>query len=569
MYEQKVKEWLSVELGQEVSVSIPPDMKLGDFSIPCFPFAKLLKKSPMDVAKDFKAKLSSTLPEFVEKIELAGPYLNVFLDKTVVAREVVAAIRSSKDRFGTSKIGKGKRVIIEFASPNTNKPLHLGHIRNICLGSSISKLYKSQGYEVIRANIVNDRGIHICKSMIAYILHGNGATPESTGRKADHFVGDYYIKFAQEEKNDPSLIKQAQELLQKWESADTTTRELWKRMRDWCEKGFSQTYDLLEVGFDTIEHESDIYQQGKSVVEEGIQKGVFVKDETGAVIAPLEDTTKLPNKVLIRSDGTSIYITQDMYLARKRHEELTFDELVYVVGSEQILHFKILFETLRLLGHDWVDTCHHFAYGMVYLPEGKMKSREGIVVDADDLILEMDDLAKMQIVERDDTLQEEELHERAHSVGLAALKFMMLKVDATKDIHFDPKQSIQFEGDTGPYLQYTHARAASILRIAASLGVLPATPKFENLSPVEEKLVIIMTRFGSTVTDAQQHRKPHIIIQYLLELAQAFNEFYHSKSVLKEADIDTKQSRLELVIATKQVLANGLRLLGIRPIEKM
>ncbi len=400
--------------------------------------------------------------------------------------------------------------------------------------------------------------------MLAYALHGSGKTPQSEGRKPDHFVGDYYVKYSKNVANNPALAQEAQDLLNKWESGDEQTRALWKQIRQWCEEGFEQTYSDLEVGFERIDYESDIWKEGRDIVLSGLDKGVFVKNDTNAIVAPLSEHAKLPDKVLLRSDGTTLYMTQDLYLAISRHKELNFNECIYVVGSEQNLHFAQLFKILELLGHTWAKNCHHYSYGMVYLPEGKMKSREGIVVDADDIILTMSDLAREEIAKRQ-TLQEQELHDRAHAVGLAALKFMMLKIDAIKDLTFDPNESISFEGDTGPYLQYTHARAASILRKVEGHN----TASFDSLDNVEKELTMQLSNFPSTSKDAYTHRRPHIIAQYLLALAQKFNEFYHANTVLKEADTNKKNNRIALVRMTKQTLANGLKLLGIRAIEEM
>ncbi|MBD3318408.1 arginine--tRNA ligase [Candidatus Woesearchaeota archaeon] len=572
MYKEQLQQHLQKILGLDVTVEIPPDNTLGDYSLPCFAFAKQRKQSPAQIATAFLGLLSDNKPPYISTIETKGPYLNFTLNKTMVAQQLIPRILQAGKTYGHSLIGKGKTVVIEYASPNTNKPLHLGHLRNIALGSSLSTIYASQGYSVVRANIVNDRGIHICKAMLAYALEGHNATPEQKGRKPDHFVGDYYVKFGQLEKEDPSLIQQAQDMLQKWEQGDKEIRKLWKLLRNWCQEGFEETYEQLETGFDRIDYESDIWKEGKDIVIKGLDKGVFIKDETGAVIAPLEDLEiegkkgVLPNKVLLRSDGTTLYMTQDMYLAVKREADLHFDELIYVVGSEQILHFKELFAILQLLGYDWVHGCTHLAHGMVYLPEGKMKSREGIVVDADDMILQMTDLAREEIVSRDNTMREEQVHERAHSVGLAALKFMLLKIDAHKDTTFDPQQSISFEGDTGPYLQYTYARAASILR---NLEDKHLNATFEQLEDLEEELVMQLLRFSQYINEALTHKKPHLIIHYLLDLCQLFNEFYHRHHVLNEADEEKRANRIALVQATKQVIGNGLQLVGIRPIERM
>jgi len=567
MHKETIAAYVKEKLKKVIILDSPPDRAFGDLAFACFSFAKEMKKSPNVIAEEFREILQKNIPHYLDRIETKGAYVNFFLDKSVLAREVIDRIAKEQKIFGHSTLGKGKTAIVEYASPNTNKPLHLGHIRNICLGACLSNLYQSQGFSVVRACIVNDRGIHISKSMLTYALYGEGKTPESEGRKPDHFVGDYYVLFAKKVQDDPQLLEQAQKLLQKWEQGDEETRRVWKLMKEWCEEGFDASYKHLEVGFDNIENESNIWTGGRDIVEEGLKKGVFEKDETGAVFAPLEEKEKIPNKFLMRSDGTTLYMTQDMYLALKRKKEFGFHELIYVVGNEQKLHFRQLFAILKLLGHEWAERCYHFAHGMVYLPEGSMKSREGVVVDADDMMHQMEDLAREEIIKRDDTLREEELHERAHAVGLGALKFIVLKLDAIKDTVFDPKKSISFEGDTGPYLQYTHARAASILRKAVDVKVKEGT--FKNLGTSGEVLVSVLSSFGETVTDAAMHKRPHVLVQYLLDLAQAFNEFYHNSPVMKEPDLQIQSDRIHLVKSAKQVIANGLRLLGIHPIEKM
>ncbi|PIN74523.1 arginine--tRNA ligase [Candidatus Woesearchaeota archaeon CG10_big_fil_rev_8_21_14_0_10_37_12] len=562
MFEQQIINELQKHIKGEINLEVPPDSKLGDFAFACFSLAKELKKSPVELAKQLAEEIEK--PEGVEKVAATGPYVNFFLDKSQLAKELVKIILKEKEKYGESNEGKGKTIVVEYSSPNTNKPLHLGHLRNIFLGDSICNLYASQGFNAVRTQIVNDRGVHICKSMLAYKLFNKGDTPDSTGRKSDHFVGDYYVKFAEEAKKNPELETQAQEMLVKWEEGDKDVLKLWKLMKDWCEQGYDQTYENLSVDPGKLYYESDIYLKGKEIALEGLKKGVFKKDENGAIIVEFDESKKLDKKVLVRSDGTAVYITQDLYLDVLRYDEYQFDEMIHVVGNEQEYHFQVLFEVFKLLGHEWADGCYHLSYGMVELPEGKMKSREGTVVDADDLLLSVEDLSREEITKRYADLQEEELHERAHAVGLGALRFMLLHVDPKKKIVFDPKQAISFEGDTGPYLLYTHARAASILDKAEKFK----EAHFKTLSESEIQLVLELSKFKQAIQGSLQEKSPHVLVQYLIKLGRAFNEFYHHNPVLKATD-EEKQNRLQLVFATKQVLKNGLHLLGIRAIDQM
>jgi len=454
--------------------------------------------------------------------------------------------------------------MIEYSQPNTNKPQHLGHVRNDLLGMSLSNILQWTGYKIIKANLINDRGIHICKSMLAYQKWGNNQEPDVKG---DHFVGKYYVMYAQKLKENPDLEKEAQDLLVKWEAGDKETIDLWKKMVDWCVKGFDQTYKDLGIEFDKVYFESQIYKEGKDIILDSLKKGTVTKDKKGAVIAELEPD--LPNKVLLRSDGTSIYITQDIGLAVKKFKDYKLDKSIYVVGSEQNLYFKQLFAVLDLLGYPGVEKCYHLSYGMVYLPEGKMKSREGTVVDADDLITEVKDLSREELKKRYKEITEDELEKRAEQIGMGALKFMLLKQNPERDMTYDPKESISFEGETGPYLQYSHARICSILRKNETKDTKQEDIDFSLFKEkVEFNLINKLFTYKQVVEDAANQYKPSLISRYLLDLTQLFNEFYHSCPVLKAED-NLKKARLLLIDKTKHVIKDALSLLGIDAPERM
>jgi arginyl-tRNA synthetase len=533
-------------------LEVPPDLSLGDYAFPCYFLAKELKKNPAEIAKELAAKIKPT--EIITKVKQNGPYVNFFIGKAAFAKHVLTEKPEFVRHEGT--------IMIEFSQPNTNKPQHLGHVRNDLLGMSISKILEWVGCKVIKANLINDRGIHICKSMLAYQKWGNNQEPDI---KPDHFVGKFYILFSQKAKEDSKLEDEAKELLVKWEQGDKEVVALWRKMNDWCIKGFQETYEALGVRFDRVYYESEIYKGGKEIILDALEKGLVKKDRTGAVIAELEPD--LPNKVLLRKDGTSLYITQDINLAVQKFKDYQLDKSIYVVGSEQNLYFKQLFAILELIGYKGVEKCHHLSYGMVYLPEGKMKSREGTVVDADDIIREAKDLAREELKKRYKDIATEELEKRADQIGLGALKFMLLKYDPKKDIYYNPKESISFEGETGPYLQYTHARICSILRKNES--DFKRDIDFSVLKEkVELNLINKLFMFKETVEDAAAQHKPSLIARYLLDLTQLLNEFYHSCPVLK-AEEKLKHARLLLIEKVKDTIKEGLLLLGIESPEKM
>ncbi len=538
----------------ERMVVVPPDPKLGDYAFPCFK----LGKNPKEAAEKLQKQIK--LPHFLSKIEVAGPYLNFFVNQSLLTEQTLKAIATQKATYGSGK--SRKNIVLEFCSPNTNKPLHLGHIRNMSLGDALGKVISFQGATVHPVEIVNDRGVHICKSMLAYQRWGNEKKPD---KKSDHFVGDYYVLFAKKAKEDPALEEAAQKMLLAWEQGDKEVRAVWKKMNKWVLDGFSQTYKRFGIKFEKEYYESQLYLLGKDIVMDGLRRGIFVKDKKGAVIAPLEKEG-LTNKVVLRADGTSVYITQDLYLAQKRFEDFHFDEMIYVTATEQNLAFKQLFRVLELLKRPYAGKLVHFSYGMVNLPSGRMKSREGTVVDADDLIDEVSALALSEVEKRYTTLSLVEKKRRAECIALGAIKFFMLRTDAVRDIIFNPEESLSFEGETGPYLQYTHARACSILRKAGKVSGKVNYNFFKEDS--ELRLVKLLTDFPLKVKEAADHHKIHVLCRYLLDLAQSFNEFYHAVQVISD-EKKVMKARLVLVDAVRQVLANGLGCLGIEALEEM
>jgi arginyl-tRNA synthetase len=464
--------------------------------------------------------------------------------------------------------------------------LHLGHVRNNLLGFSVAQILEADGYEVVKANLVNDRGIHICKSMLAWQLFGNGETPESTGMKGDHLVGKYYVIFDKEykkeidflrsegqteeeaKKNSP-LIKQAQEMLLKWEAGDEEVINLWKTMNTWVYDGFGKTYHALGVSFDKFYYESDTYLLGKDIVEEGLEKGVFFEKEDGSVWIDLT-ADGLDQKLVRRSDGTSVYMTQDLGTAQLKYDDFHMDESIYVVGNEQDYHFKVLFLILQKLGKSWAKGLYHLSYGMVDLPSGKMKSREGTVVDADDLIAEMETTAKEQTEQlgKVDDFTEDEKQVLYHTIGMGALKYFLLKVDPKKRLLFDPNESVDFQGHTGPFIQYTHARIKSVLS-RAGVNFSENTTTITELAPVERDLIVILSQYPQVVKDAAANFSPAIVANYVYEIAKAYNKFYHEKSILQAEDNELKKFRLQLSAASAKVISKGMNLLGIDVPERM
>ncbi len=538
-------------------LEVPPNQEMGDYAFPCFFLADKLKQTPNQIALQIRSHIGNHPIMDFNDIQTSGPYVNFFLNRKNLARKTVWEILTQKEKYGKSKEGAKKHTMVEFAQPNTNKPLHLGHLRNISIGESVSRISEFNGEKIVRANINNDRGIHICKSMLAYQKWGREKTPTDKKIKSDHFVGEFYTMF--NKKKTKKLEKEAQELLKKWEDKDQNTLLLWRLMNNWALNGFKETYKKLGIKFDIEYYESKIYKRGKKTILNAVKEGIFQKTKEGKVIINLEDEG-LGEKVLLRNDGTSVYVTQDIALAELKFKNYRLDKSIYVVGNEQEYYFRILFSILEKLGHS-KDKLIHLSHGMVNLPEGKMKSREGNVVDADDIIEETQELVKKELNSRS-KLPKTELEKRSLKIALAAIKYMLLKIDVKKDMVFNPKESINFEGDTGPYIQYSYARASSILKKTKNQDKF----KVYNLEPKELELVKKLAEFPDIVMNSYKNLAPSVLANYSYQLAQIFNEFYHACPV-----IGSKQEafRLALVQAFRQILKNSLQLLGIDAIEKM
>ena len=538
----------------------------GDFTLVVFPLLRTSRKSPDATGVEIGDWLVANCPEVAAYNSVKG-FLNLSLSN-LYWREALAAI--VEDASYGQLPATGRRVMVEFSSPNTNKPLHLGHIRNNLLGASVSDLLKAAGDEVIKATLVNDRGVHICKSMYAWQQRFNGATPESTGKKGDHLVGDCYVEFAKMEKEDPSVMDKVHEMLVQWEEGDPAVRKLWEMMNSWVFDGFEQTYKALGITFDRTYYEHDTYLLGKELVQKGLDMGVLVRDPDGSVWCDLT-ADGLDRKLLLRSDGTSVYITQDLGTAERRFSEYKLDSHIYVVGDEQNYHFQVLKLILKKLGFDWADQIFHLSYGMVELPEGKMKSREGTVVDADDLIEKMYEEAKATSEESGklEGIADEEKERLYHMIGLGALKYFILKVDPKKKMLFNPKESIDFNGNTGPFIQYTHARICSILRKAAEQGLEAGLNPAVELSPKEVRLVKILGAYPQKVAEAAAALSPALIANYCFELAKEFNQYYHDTPILKEPEAEVLKMRLELISTLAGVLRRGMKILGIDLPDRM
>ena len=538
----------------------------GDFTLVVFPLLRTSRKSPDATGVEIGDWLVANCPEVAAYNSVKG-FLNLSLSN-IYWREALAAI--VEDGAYGQLPAPGRRVMVEFSSPNTNKPLHLGHIRNNLLGASVSELLKAAGDEVIKATLVNDRGVHICKSMYAWQERFDGATPESTGKKGDHLVGDCYVEFAKMEKEDPTAMDKVHDMLVKWEEGDPQVRRLWEMMNGWVFDGFEQTYKALGITFDRTYYEHDTYLLGKELVMRGLQMGVFVKDPDGSVWCDLT-ADGLDRKLLLRSDGTSVYITQDLGTAERRFSEYKLDSHIYVVGDEQNYHFQVLKLLLKKLGFDWADQIFHLSYGMVELPEGKMKSREGTVVDADDLIEKMYEEAKATSEESGklEGISDDDKERLYRMIGLGALKYFILKVDPKKKMLFNPKESIDFNGNTGPFIQYTHARICSILRKAAEQDLSASLNPAVELSPKEVRLVKILGAYPQKVGEAAAALSPALIANYCYDLAKEFNQYYHDTPVLKEPDQEVLKMRLELISTLAGVLRRGMKILGIDLPDRM
>ena len=558
----------------------------GDLTVVVFPFLRFSKKSPEQTGEDIGKYLQNNVDQ-VDSFNVIKGFLNLDINKNYWIESLLAAY--SNETFGISELNdNSKTVMVEYSSPNTNKPLHLGHIRNNLLGYSISEILKASGNKVVKTNIVNDRGIHICKSMYAWQQWGNGETPESSGLKGDHLVGKYYVEFdkrykveiaeliekglsKEEAENQALSILAARELLLKWEAKDEDTVNLWKTMNGWVYEGFDVTYKTLGVDFDKVYYESETYLIGKDEVLRGLAEDTFYKKEDGSVWADLTKD-KLDQKLLLRSDGTSVYMTQDIGTAKMRFEDYDIDKMVYVVGNEQNYHFQVLAMLLDKLGYDWGKDLYHFSYGMVELPSGKMKSREGTVVDADDLVAGMIDVARNVSKElgKLDSLNEEEAEDTYRMIALGALKYFILKVDPKKNMLFNPEESIDFNGNTGPFIQYTYARIQSVIRKGVDKGInIQDNINLDLLSAKEKDLLKRISLYPSIVAEAAENYSPAIIANYCYELVKEYNQFYHDHFILGEENTDIRNFRLLLSSTVANLIKKGMNLLGIEMPERM
>lgn len=553
----------------------------GQVTIVTFPFIKISKKSPEETGSLIGEYLLNNTEEVIAYNVVKG-FLNLSISDAYWI-ESLAQI-NTQEHYG-KLAPKNSRVIVEYSSPNTNKPLHLGHVRNNLLGYSVAEILKQAGYDVVKANLVNDRGIHICKSMLAWEKVGNGETPENTGMKGDHLVGKYYVEFDKlykreieallakgvsedQAKKEAPIMKEAQEMLLKWEQKDEHVLKLWKMMNDWVYAGFEVTYKSLGVDFDQFYYESNTYTLGKDIIEEGLSKGVFFKKEDGSVWIDLT-ADGLDQKLVLRGDGTSVYITQDIGTAQMKYEQYNMDQSIYVVGNEQEYHFKVLFLILEKLGKTWAKGLFHLSYGMVDLPSGKMKSREGTVVDADDLIAEMINSAKEQseALGKISDFEEQEKQNLYRMIGMGALKYYLLKVDPKKRLLFDPNESIDLQGNTGPFIQYSYARIQSILR-KADIEV-KENPEISTLNSNEKECIMLMLKYPAIIEEAAKTYSPALLSNYLYDLAKTFNKFYHDDSILKLEDAARLQFRLMICKNISQIISSGMRLLGIEVPERM
>ena len=557
----------------------------GNLTLVVFPFLKMSKKAPEATAEEIGQYLKANCPA-VSGYNVVKGFLNLVIGGNAWIN-VLKDIDADPHYGEKQATADSPLVMIEYSSPNTNKPLHLGHVRNNLLGWSLAQIMAANGNKVVKTNIVNDRGIHICKSMLAWLKWGNGETPETSGKKGDHLIGDYYVAFdkhyreeikelmakgmsEEDAKNEAPLIKEAHEMLVKWEQNDPEVRALWRKMNEWVYAGFDETYKALGVSFDKIYYESDTYLEGKEKVEEGLAKGLFYRRDDGSVWANLTGEG-LDEKLLLRSDGTSVYMTQDIGTAKLRFQDYPIDQMIYVVGNEQNYHFQVLSILLDKLGFKWGKDLVHFSYGMVELPNGKMKSREGTVVDADDLMqLMVDDALKTsQELGKFADMSDEERNEIARIVGMGALKYFILKVDARKNMLFNPEESIDFNGNTGPFIQYTYARIRSILRKAEAEGIEPKADVDTELNEKEVALIQKMSEYGAAVAQAGKDYSPSGIANYCYELTKAFNQFYHDYSILGAETTELKQMRLALARNVAKTIKNGMALLGIEVPERM
>lgn len=582
-----------------VVLQVPPKPEMGDLAFPLFAYAKAFSKAPNVLAQELSARINAISEDpnankpDGEAFAL-GPYMNVRVNMDSVVSQMYGKIKVGGASYGHSNLLGAKKVMIEFSCPNTNKPLHLGHVRNDCIGQSMSQILKACGADVMKVNLINNRGVHICKSMLAYQKFGNGETPESSGIKGDHLVGNYYVRFAEWEahelekdtaaniakgmseeeakalakkENGPDM--EAQAMLRKWEQGDPQVMDLWRLMNGWTLDGVAQTYERTGISFDKYYYESDTYKLGKDKVLEGLERGIFQKADDGSVYIDNSDIG-LDRKILLRRDGTSIYITQDIGTAINRHEDWPFDSLIYVVASEQNYHFKVLFHVLEKLGYSWAKDLHHLSYGMVFLPEGKMKSREGTVVDADNLIDDLTKMAKDQILEKGREGDLDDVDGTAHKIALGALNYYILQFNPNKDFVFNPKESLSFNGNTGPYLQYMGARISSMLRkydeaAYHDVAFNPAVLSLED----EREMLKKLSSFPEVVGKACTQYDPSIVCAFLYDLSKKFSHWYHDNQILKADTPELVKARVSLCEMVLQVMKNAFDLVGIPFLEKM
>lgn len=579
---------------QPVVLQVPPKPEMGDLAFPLFAYAKSFGKAPNAIAQELSARINSLSDKPDGEAFALGPYMNVKLNMDGVVSQMYEKIKSDGSSYGHCATLDGRKVMIEFSCPNTNKPLHLGHVRNDCIGQSMSQILKACGADVMKVNLINNRGVHICKSMLAYQKFGNGETPQSSGIKGDHLVGNYYVRFAQweaqelekdtaaniakgmSEEDAKALAKkengpdmEAQAMLRRWEQGDPQVMELWRLMNGWTLEGVAQTYERTGISFDKYYYESDTYKLGKDKVLEGLERGIFQKADDGSIFIDNSDIG-LDRKILLRRDGTSIYITQDIGTAINRHEDWPFDSLIYVVASEQNYHFKVLFHVLDKLGYPWAKDLHHLSYGMVFLPEGKMKSREGTVVDADDLIQSLTDMAKEQILEKGREGDLDDVDDTAHKIALGALDYYILQFNPSKDFVFNPKESLSFTGNTGPYLQYMGARISSMLRKydASQYSGVPFDPAVLSLED-EREMLKMLSSFPEIVGKACSQYDPSIVCSFLYDLSKRFSHWYHDNQILKADTPALVKARVSLCEMVLQVMKNAFDLVGIPFLEKM
>lgn len=559
-YLNEIKKYLKDD---DIISSKPPKIEMGDIAFALFSAAKKKNTNPVLLAKELEEYLNSK--DLNGKAKAFGPYINIFID---IRKVTEVLFKQVKEGFGSNDSLKNRKIMIEFSCPNTNKPLHLGHLRNNCLGESLSRILKANSADVKKVNLINDRGIHICKSMLAYKEYANNEEP-SENLKGDHLVGKYYVKYAALEKEDPSIIEKAQELLIKWEENDREVIELWSLLNKWTIQGLNETYKKTNVSFDKFYYESQTYKSGKQRVLDGFKKGLFYKEEDGSIWVDLSEIN-LDKKVLLRKDGTSLYITQDIGTAIERHQDWPFDSLIYIVASEQEYHFKVLFYILEKLGYSWAKNLHHLSYGMVYLPDGKMKSREGTVVDVDDLLGQLSIMAKDEIIEKQREKMVNDLDKTSLDIALGAIYYYLLQVQPQRDMTFKQKESLAFNGNTGPYLQYMGARMSSILRNYKEDDYkdIDLDASFFTLDE-ERTLILLLDSFKLKVKEAAQSYNPAIICSFLYDLCKGFSSYYQEYPILKSEDKKVVKNRVKLISMSLCVLKEAFNLVGIPYLEVM